>query len=98
MKARVQSKEETKRKTEPETMPQDEKDFYNCIIYGLFEEYVKGLSKQTEAEKEEELSVLAHFAEIQGVKVNSPYYMLYMGFRAGVDKGLELAQRLESRV
>lgn len=83
--------------TPPTEPTEDEKDFYNGIIYSLFEEAVKELDKQTEAERAEEQKVLARFAELEGVKEKSPYTMLFAGFRYGVAKGLDLAARMENR-
>lgn len=91
----MKANKKTVKKTEAENMPDGEKDIYNGVIYSLFEEFADELSKQTEAEKAEELRELARFAEIEGVKINSPYYMLFMGFRAGVAKGLEFVARTE---
>lgn len=75
----------------------EEKDAYNGIIYCLFKEYVDEMDKQTEAERAEELETVAHFAEIEGAKANSPYAMLFLGFRAGVGKGLDFAARMEQK-
>lgn len=79
-----------------EAVTDEEKDFYNGLIYELYNEYVEELGKQTEAECAEEREVLAHFAELEGVQEKNPYTMLFAGFRAGVAKGLELAARMES--
>ena len=54
------------------------------------------MGKQTEAEKAEYNEMLAHFAELEGVREKSPYVMMYAGFYLGVGKGLELAARMES--
>ena len=59
--------------------------------------YTEKTNNQTEAEYAEEREVLAHFAELEGVAEKSPYVMMYAGFRAGLDKGLELAERMENK-
>lgn len=81
--------------TPPTELTEEENNFYNGLIYSLYEEYVEKLDKQTEAENAEERKALAHFAELEGVQVKSPYVMIYAGFRAGVAKGLDLAARME---
>lgn len=78
-----------------EAVTDEEKDFYNGLIYSLFNESADEMGKQTEAEKAEYNEMLAHFAELEGVRKKSPYVMMYAGFYLGVGKGLELAARME---
>lgn len=80
---------------EPETMPEEERELYNGIIYSLFEEWIDEIGTATEAEKREEQEVMIRFATINGVKRESPFTLMLMGFRAGIGKGLELVQRME---
>lgn len=74
----------------------DFKDFCNGLIYGLFGEAVDELDKRTEAEIADYNAVLDRFAEIEGVAKKSPFVMMYAGFYLGVEKGIDLVQRMES--
>lgn len=85
----------TTAKTEPETMPEEERELYNGFIYSLFEEWIDGTGTATEAEKREAQEVMMRFSTINGVKRESSFTLMFMGFRAGVAKGLELIQKME---
>lgn len=71
-----------------------EKDIDYQIVRSLFEEYANEMAESSDEERAEERKVLARFAESEGVPTQSPYAMLFMGFWAGVGKGLELADRM----
>ena len=85
----------TTAETEPETMPEEERELYNGIIYSLFEEWIDDMGTATETEKRREQEVMTRFATINGVKRESHFAIMFMGFRAGIGKGLELVQRME---
>ena len=85
----------TTAETEPETMPEEERELYNGIVYSLFEEWIDDMRTATETEKRREQEVMTRFATINGAKRESPFAIMFMGFRAGIGKGLELAQRME---
>lgn len=74
----------------------EEKDIINGIIYGLYEEAIDELDKQTEAERADYNAVLDRFAELEGAQKKSPYVMMYAGFYLGAVKGLDLVRRMES--
>ena len=83
--------------TPAETLTDEERDFYNGLIYSLFNESVDEMGKQTEAEKAEYNEMLDHFAELEGVQKKDPYVMMYAGFYLGVGKGIDLVRRMESK-
>ena len=85
----------TTAETEPETMSEEERELYNGIVYSLFEEWIDDLGTATETEKRREQEVITRFATINGAKRESPFAIMFMGFRAGIGKGLELVQRME---
>lgn len=85
----------TTAETEPETMPEEERELYNGIIHSLFEEWIDDIGTATETEKRREQEVMTRFATINGVKRETPFAIMFMGFRAGIGKGLELVQRME---
>ena len=85
----------TTAETEPETMSEEERELYNGIVYSLFEEWIDDMGTATETEKRREQEVITRFATINGAKRESPFAIMFMGFRAGIGKGLELVQRME---
>ena len=85
----------TTAETEPETMPEEERELDNGITYALFEEWIDDLGTATETVKRREQEVMTRFATINGVKRESPFAIMFMVFRAGIGKGLELVQRME---
>lgn len=79
-------------KKEPSAELEEDIDYQ--IVRSLFEEYANEMAECSEAERAEERKVVARFAESEGVTAESPYAMIFMGFWAGVGKGLELADRM----
>lgn len=77
------------------TLSREDKDNYNAILYCLFNEWIDEIEEASETEKQEVQEVMKHFAKIEGVKRESPLAMMFIGFGAGVTKGIELVTRIE---
>ena len=73
------------------------KNLFNGVVYILFREAVDEMGELSEAQRQEEFSDIAHFMKMAGARINRPYHFMYMGFRMGLSKGLELAAKLESK-
>ncbi len=73
-----------------------EEDIENRILYGLWNEWIAE-AISIGKEPPEETAAIAHFAKITGCTIHGPLAMLFRGFRAGVDKGIEFCERMDAK-
>lgn len=78
-----------------EALEADEKEYSKVLLYKLFMDYTDELQTNKEL-MEESKEAVTFFAEANHISTKSPLAMLYGGFVAGVNKGLELAETIES--
>lgn len=72
----------------------DEERFTDGLIFSLFEAWVDEFS--AEPNHPETDDAIKRFATIEGCSETSPLAMMFMGFRAGAIKGLEVGLKIEA--
>lgn len=67
------------------------KNLFNGVVYILFREAVDEMGELSEAQRQEESSDIAHFVEMAGARINSPYHFMYALSRQIIVSSLPLA-------
>lgn len=83
---------EERNKIEVEAGEQEELDNYDFMFYRMWEEWVNGLLEI--GHRDERSTEL--FRKLTGATLSSPLCLQYEGFLGGLEKGLELAEKLKS--
>jgi len=77
---------------------ESEEEFYKAMYFGLWKEWANETAEMTPEESAELKRYTDYFMKRTGAKENSLAVRLFTAFMAGVDKGIDVVDRIEMGV